>query len=115
MFGAVVIYELNGIVWSFVINSIIGWSINVWAVSKHSTYKYKRQSLDLFKYIVLSAFAGIIIVFLKSFFVNMLPIISILLSLPVYAIIYIIILIILGDKSLQLCLNMIFKKISKQK
>lgn len=115
MFGAVVLYELNGIVWSFVINSIIGWSINVWAVSKHSTYKYKYQSLDLFKYLALSAVSGIIIVFLKGMFLNMLPIISIIISLPVYAIIYIIILKTLGDKSLQICENMIIKKISKQK
>ena len=115
MFLAVVQYELNGIVWAFVINSIIGWGVNVSAVSNNSTYNFRQQFIDLVKYIILSAIAGLIVFFFKNIMENLLPIYTLLFTFPIYVIAYIIILKILRDNSLQLCTTMLLAKISKQK
>ena len=115
MFIAVVQYELNGIVWAFVINSVIGWGVNVMAVSNNSTYKYQQQTIDLFKYVTISLFVGFVILTFKDSLCNLLPIISIFITLPLYVLVYIVILKIMGDNSLKYCTNMLLTKISKQK
>lgn len=60
MLIAIINFEIIGIVFSFVVNCILGWLINTIALSGRTSYSFKKQVLDLMYYYIIAAGSGIV-------------------------------------------------------
>ena len=101
MLFAVYKYQVIGICVAYVINSIIGWVINAFSLSRYSSYTFISQVFDIFRYFSLSGVIAMLVFFIqKQLFIES-DVYSILVFSVIYFMFYIVIAIIIQDSSLK--------------
>lgn len=107
----IVVYNIQGIVWSFIINSIGSWLVNIFVYSKHSGYTFRSQFWDVITYLIYAFVVALPILYLKSFMPDYSSIATILIIAPAYIVLYTILLHILKDSAYLNCRKLILNKI----
>lgn len=110
MFVAIIMFELKGIVFSFVVNCILGWTVNTYALSKKSTYSFKIQLYDLLHYLSLSVLSTFAVYCMNLYFAPSNTFICIVLDFIVFCFLYFGVLMFLKDKSIRVLYNVVCKK-----
>lgn len=115
MFVAIIMFELKGIVFSFVINCILGWAVNTYALSKRTTYSFKIQLYDLLFYLVLAVLSTFAAYCMNLYFTLSNVFLRIALDLIVFSFLYFGVLIFLKDKSIEVLYNIVCRKSNLKK
>lgn len=110
MFIAIVQYELTGIVYVFVINSIIGYLINQYYLSRIIPYPIIRALKDMGWYFIVSAGIAVIIFYITSLKLIDGHLSNCIIFTVVFIVLYIIIAILMKDYSIQYIKSIIQKK-----
>lgn len=103
-------FEILGICIAYVVNSVFGWLINAYALSKFSRYRFVKQIFDILKYICYSLIASLFIVFIKKIGLTS-DILCILIYSILFFISYCMIAIFTKDNSYTYCKDFILSKL----
>jgi len=109
MFIAVMLYELAGIVYVFVLNSVIGYLINQYYLSRIIPYSLLKALKDMGRYIVMSVIATIGVYYLMTLELVEGNLVCCVVYAVAFGVLYILMALTLKDKSIHLILK-IFKK-----
>lgn len=111
MFVGIIRFDIFGICIAYVFNSILGWLVNAYALSKFSAYRFSVQILDVLKYMFFSVVCYCILAFMISLNFES-ELLSILVTSLIFCSIYIILTIITKDTTFTYLKRLIFTKLN---